>query len=252
MSTRSLMPKEHGAYGQLAFPALSALALGEPTLAAGAVSVSACAAFVAHEPLLVLLGRRGARARREDGARAARAFAIAAFVAGASAVVALARAPAQAWTLAPAALLATLVVPFVITGREKSLVGELLVVAALSALALPIATMSGVPARTAAWLCCVWAAGFGLATVGVREAMRQAREPGQATRLPLVAPAAAVVALGVSAALGWWLPLAVVPFVAASAQLIVAPPPPRHIRRVGWALIGASALTFAAVAALAR
>ena len=58
-----MLPREHGAYGQLLLPVLTAMAMGRPTLAAVALAASAAAAFVAHEPLMVLIGRRGARAR---------------------------------------------------------------------------------------------------------------------------------------------------------------------------------------------
>ena len=69
-SPRSLMPREHGAYGQLALPLLTALFSGRPTAAAFLYSTAAVFAFFAHEPLLVLLGQRGSRAFRELGARA--------------------------------------------------------------------------------------------------------------------------------------------------------------------------------------
>lgn len=69
-SPRSLMPREHGAYGQLALPLLTALFSGRPTAAAFLYAAAAVFAFFAHEPLLVLLGQRGSRAFRELGARA--------------------------------------------------------------------------------------------------------------------------------------------------------------------------------------
>lgn len=252
MAARSLMPKEHGAYGQLAFPAISALCLGKPTLASGALIVAACAAFFAHEPWLVLLGRRGTRARREDGRRATLALASALVVACASGAAALWRAPAVAWALAPSAALAALVVPFVLAGREKSLAGELLVATALSSLALPVALTAGVPPLWAVVLGCVWSVGFGLATVGVREAMRRAREPRRGGPAALIVPLAVGAGLVGAALRGWWAPVAVAPFVIASAWLILVPPAPRHMKRVGWSLIGASTLTLAAVTALAR
>ncbi len=249
---RSLMPKEHGAYGQLAFPSISALCLGEPTVPSFALVVAACAAFFAHEPWLVLLGRRGSRARREDGRRAAVALAASLALAAASAAVALWLAPRVAWALAPSAALAVLVIPLVLAEREKSLVGELLVATALSALALPVALTAGVSLPWAIVLCCVWSVGFGLATAGVREVMRRAREPERAGAAAMVVLGMVGVALVASALRGWWAPLAVAPFLLATTWLVVAPPSPRHMKRVGWSLIGASTLTLAAVVALGR
>ncbi|MDE3154816.1 MAG: YwiC-like family protein, partial [Acidobacteriota bacterium] len=65
-----MLPREHGAYGQLLFPLVTALALGRPGAAALALAAAAIAAFLAHEPLLVLLGQRGTRAARERGPEA--------------------------------------------------------------------------------------------------------------------------------------------------------------------------------------
>src|SRR3990172_9353096 len=56
-SGRALVPREHGAYGQLAMPLLTALAIGRPGLASVTLSASVVLAFVAHESLLVVLGR---------------------------------------------------------------------------------------------------------------------------------------------------------------------------------------------------
>jgi len=60
-----LLPKEHGAYGQLALPivtALSATAVSTPGLF---LTASAVAGFLAHEPASILLGLRGSRVKRE-------------------------------------------------------------------------------------------------------------------------------------------------------------------------------------------
>ena len=69
---RSLLPHEHGAWGQLAMPLLTALAIGRPTVGSLLLTLAVVLAFVAHEPLLVVLGQRGKRAREQDGARALR------------------------------------------------------------------------------------------------------------------------------------------------------------------------------------
>jgi hypothetical protein len=69
---RTLVPREHGAYGQLAMPLLTALAIGRPGISALALTAAVVLAFVAHEPLLVAVGQRGPRALELDGARARR------------------------------------------------------------------------------------------------------------------------------------------------------------------------------------
>ena len=61
----ALLPKEHGAYGQMAFPLITALVVCGATAPALFTVVAIVTGFLAHEPALVLLGMRGARARRE-------------------------------------------------------------------------------------------------------------------------------------------------------------------------------------------
>jgi hypothetical protein len=69
---RSLLPHEHGAYGQIALPLVCGLGMGRPGIAAALLSAGAFAGFLSYEPLLVATGNRGKRARDEDGARARR------------------------------------------------------------------------------------------------------------------------------------------------------------------------------------
>lgn len=65
----SFLPREHGAYGQLALALLVAHLTGPSGRAAWFLTL---AAFVSHEPLLVALGRRGERARIRAGSKAQR------------------------------------------------------------------------------------------------------------------------------------------------------------------------------------
>jgi hypothetical protein len=60
------LPKEHGAYFQLAVPLVTALLMGSPTRLAAAFAGGAVVAFLLHEPLFVLLGRKARAARRME------------------------------------------------------------------------------------------------------------------------------------------------------------------------------------------
>ena len=53
-----LWPREHGAYGKIALPVVPMLAMA-PSWAGLAFTVAASACFLAHEPILVLIGHRG-------------------------------------------------------------------------------------------------------------------------------------------------------------------------------------------------
>ncbi len=56
----SLLPREHGAYAQLGFPLVTALALGDLGVAPLLLVVGIIAVFLVHEPVMVLSGGRGA------------------------------------------------------------------------------------------------------------------------------------------------------------------------------------------------
>lgn len=68
--SRSYLPREHGAYGQIGVPLAVALLSGRPGYATALLALAAIAVFFAHEPILAFASRRGGRAR--ETARAAR------------------------------------------------------------------------------------------------------------------------------------------------------------------------------------
>lgn len=256
---RPLVPREHGAYGQLLFPLATALALGRPGLASAALAVAAGLAFVAHEPLLVLLGQRGARARREDRPRARRALAALGLGAAACAAAGLALAPPAArLALALPAALAGAVGALVLLHREKTLAGELVVAAALSSAGLPVALAGGVPLPRAAAAWVAWVLALAAATLGVRVVLARGRAKGgrtaggaahaAATVLLVAAGFALAARLGVPAGAAWaLLPMALLSLVACLGRV-----PARRLRELGWAVVGAAAVTMAALVASLR
>jgi choline-glycine betaine transporter len=94
--TPSLLPREHGAYAQVIFPLLTALALGGITVSALLLVIATVTVFLAHEPVLVLLGNRGGRAKRETSAPAGRRLAWLVVVGLAAGLVGLWLAPSAA------------------------------------------------------------------------------------------------------------------------------------------------------------
>lgn len=256
-NTRSLMPREHGAYGQLALPLLSALALAAPSWASLALTVGFLAAFLAHEPLLVALGQRGGRARREHGARAVRRgialTALAALGVGLGAL--LGGSDVRAALVLPG-VLALALAPFVLARRERSLAGEVLAAAALSATALPVARAGGAPLAAALVLVAVWSVGYAEATVVIRGVIAASRGDASA-RLPLRAalPAATLLAGVALWPLGPFaraLCLGVAPLGALALVLALFPPPARRIRAVGWGTVAASVVTLLTLVASLR
>jgi hypothetical protein len=248
---RSLAPREHGAYGQLALPLVTALAMGRPGPASTALALAAVLAFVAHEPLLVLAGQRGTRIRREEGARAGRRLAVVAAAAVIAGVAGLALASPEARLAALVPLgLSLLLVPFIARNAEKTAPGELLAAAALSSAALPVALAAGVPAGMAWGAWAAFCLAFGASTFAVRAVVAHARLRLPAARravAPLLFAASALLlvragVIGLPGALG------AAPMLVLALALALAPPRPNALKRVGWTLVAASALLCVALA----
>lgn len=242
---RSLIPHEHGAYGQIAVPIATGLAMGRPGWAAVLLGLGALAGFMSYEPLLVATGRRGARVRERHAARAWRVagawLGLAVLLAGAG--FALAPVPARWGALVPPAM-ALLVVLLVVAGRERTTAGEAVVAAALSSAGLPVAMAAGAPAGAAATAWAAWVAGFACATVAVEVVMargpRAAASPGRAGAAWVVLVAGATVA---AAAAGWApaaLPAGAAPLAIASLVVIMTGATPRRLKQVGWSALLAS------------
>ncbi len=164
---RSLMPREHGAYGQLVLPAAAAL-IAWPSFGGAALAVAATAMFLAHEPALVLLGQRGARARAELGAAARSRLTVLGLIAATTGLAALALCPiAVLFGLVPltgAAALGWLV----LRHEEKTLAGEVLAGAAISGVCFPIAIAGALEPAAAGEAWTAWALGFATTTGAVR------------------------------------------------------------------------------------
>jgi hypothetical protein len=237
---------------------LAALGAGRPGIVALLLGVSAWVLFLAHEPVLVLLGRRGERLQTEQGPRA-RTRLVGLGLAGAALGLA-------GLVLAPADVRAAVVLPVVLgaafaatlaLGQERSLIGEALAAFALSAVSFPLGIAAGLTAGESARAWCVWALGFGSLLIPVRSigARRRASTSLVARLLPvLVALAIAVDAVRVGTNQGFGLGhlIALTPLVLAAGWIAISPPQPRNLPRVGWTVVGAGVLTTAVLVLVAR
>lgn len=241
-----LLPKEHGAYGQMAFPMLTALAVGGVATSSLLTAVAVAAAFLSHEALAVLLGRRGPRARREDGRHAAIwvAATVAVSVAAGVAAVAL-TAPGARWPFV-FPIVGALVVGWLFAIREdKSAAGEIAVALTFSSVALPMCVSAGTSWPSAAAVALAFATLFVVATLAVRVVVLGTRgggNPGavRATRLGLCV-VCVVSAAGLAALRPWFVPAlalaASVPGVLAALVIAMRPPASTALRRLGWTFI---------------
>jgi hypothetical protein len=253
-----LIPREHGVYGQLGFSIAAAIAAGRPSVAALMLTAAVVAAFLAHESLLVLFGARGARALRQQRTSAIRdgvclgAVAIAGLSAGSALMP-----PPNRWVLVVPVLFAGVVFLLAFKHLEKTTAGEMFVALTCACCALPVGAAAGLDLRAAAVISLVMTLGYWAATAAVRVTIAlQRREPHEALRAggALLALAAGPIVFIVARGLGLrpTIAIASLPVSALSFALVVRPPSARHLRRVGWALIGASALTTVLLAVLMR
>lgn len=237
---RSLMPREHGAYAQLAAPIVSALLLRMPALAAGLFTVAAVCAFLANEPLLVALGHRGPRLRESDGARARRRLIVLGAVAAVCGGIGLARVGSTTLELAALAM-APVAVLLVLAWRrgQHSLAGEVVAAIALPGACAPIASASGVGAHDALLLWAAWSAGYAASVLAVHRVIaRNRRAASVVDGVIAVGLAAAIAVIALVAPRSVWLAL---PLVAMSMALVARPPGAKHLRAIGVGLVIASA-----------
>lgn len=243
-----LTPREHGAYAQLAFPLLSGLILGSPTVPAFGFGLAAVSLFLAYEPLVVLFGVRGVRILREESSVARRQLAVLvtiALVLGAGALIGSAD-KTRLLAVIPAGFCA-LLVPLVPTRRVKTLAGETAVAAALASMHLPVASAGGAHGSRLWGPPAVWFAGFFVATLTVHaiKARQKQREGWIGTAAVLssiigvMAAAALVIAVPSLRILGFALALPVLAVFAVNAARVSA----RALKRVGWTLVAADTAT---------
>lgn len=254
------LPREHGAYAQLAAPLVTTLFVAGASASSIALAIACLVAFLAHESLLVVLGVRGPRAKREAGTRARTWLLGLVAVAAGSGVTALATGPADLapwllWPLVPAIAVLTAAA----RGLEKRWPVEVLVALAFAAAALPLARAAGADARLAWSVAAPFAVVFVASTIAVRGVLLHGR--------PTVSPASAAIArLGAAtlaaagvAALAWAARRGLLPWSSALAAapgtlvvlgLAVRPPSLRHLHAIGYTL-GAATLMAALVLMLA-
>src|SRR5512145_433321 len=138
------LPKEHGAYGQVAFPLVTAFAVAGISTAGLLLAIAVIAGFLAHEPAAIVLGLRGSRAQRELAATAqswlGSCLAIL-IVTGLAALVFLDL--SARWSLAVPAVPLSLLVFAMLYGREKSWYGEAAAALTFAGVSVPIALAAG-------------------------------------------------------------------------------------------------------------
>ncbi len=241
-----LWPREHGAYVQLLAPMLAALLFVRPSAAALAFACLACALFLLHEPVLLMLGRRGRRAKEALAARAKqRIFVLSALVVlSFSAGVWLAPALTP-WLILPLSL-SLVCAALLFQKRERTVVGQLAVSMALTSFALPPMLASSVPVLRALSFVGAFASVQAMSALTARGFVYRKQDDGKLLGWSM---AGALLTVLLFATLCWWdawplsWSLAPLPFALVTAALVAGIFKPRSPKPVGWALAGASALS---------
>jgi len=248
----SLLPKEHGAYGQMAFPLVTSLAVAGIDTPAALIAIAVIAGFLAHEPLLVLLGRRGLRARRQMARGAAMWCATVTTIAVAAGTTAVALMPSgDRWSvllpLAPAAFLAAAIA----MRREKNSAAEMAVALAFSFAAVPICIGAGAPVRSALAVAIAFAVIFVTSTLAVRVVVLKVRggDPRATSRTRAAVFATAITAgagltgVALEGLLPWTTLVAASPGLGGAVLLVLSSPSPKRLYIIGWLLVSVSAAT---------
>jgi hypothetical protein len=253
---RLLLPKEHGAYAQLIFPMITAVAIGRPNGAQFLWITAAITAFLAHEPLLILAGERGQRSRARLAIRARCTAALLLALAVAAGLIGWWFAPpaARLAVVAPLAL-AAILVPIILSHREKTLYGELLASFTFSTLAIPVALAGGASAGAALIASGVWCSVFSLSTLTVRAAISRVKKVVGRKRaccanlLLSIAATLAAIFLARSGIIPVLAAAALMPVALIASAFSIFEVHTRHLRTMGWSLVATSIMTLVALVA---
>lgn len=259
----SLWPREHGIYAEVAFPMLTVFLLGGVSLAGVLFATCVVAAFLAHEGIMILGGRRGARVQREWAGRAkTHVFRLGILfgAAGIGGVLSLDPALRSNTLLAllPLLPLGALLAPLVWRGEDKTPAGETLVALMLAFVAVPIALAGGLSWQAGTAIAAAWGLTFLLATASVhlvllRHKKRQSDTQLQRTRRMLWGFAILCSALlgvtGMLMASGLTVALAAAPVTLACLGVMATGAGPKHLRRIGWTMVATNFATAAVLLA---
>jgi hypothetical protein len=213
---RVLIPAEHGGWAFVGEPILLGL-LVAPSIAGAALAAAALTAFLARQPLRLLVADRRGQRRYPRTAVAEAAFALLGTggLLAAGAGILLAQGPVLV-ALGPMALLAAVALGFELRRRAREAAAEMTAALALGGAAMAIALAGGATVQISAGLWVVLAARTLPAILYVRARLRIDRGEPAGIAVPLAAHALALVAVLRMASQGF------VPWLAAAAMALLA------------------------------
>lgn len=240
-----LHPREHGAYAILGVPLVAALLVARCQPVACLIAVAAVCGFLAHEPLLLVCGRRGGRHLEFRSQAALRLMWLiaGALVAGGCAY-GLGSADVRLGLIISLAAATAGLLPS-LWGMQRTLAAQLL---ALLILTLPAAVvlLAGGLSMTTAWsVWALWVLGRTTTTVAVRSVLASHRSASfhQVPMINDVLQAGATVLCVAAVGCGLTEGLLVWPLVCAAFWLRLRRPATRQIRQMGWGLLAVNVVS---------
>lgn len=247
MTPAPLYPKEHGSYAIVGVPLASALIIGGVNAVSFLTSIAAIAGFVAHEPLMVALGRRGHRAQCATPHAAIRMTLWFCLAMG-SGIAALYLAPhGVRVALALCLLFAGVAFMTSISGRHRSLIAQIFDIMSLTLPSSVVLMAGGVHYSVAVQFWFAWVVGRIATTASVRSAIASQRNANKSSQSRvndlLLAGSFTCCAIGILAGLTEW--LAITPLIGAAFFFRCRPTPRLRMRQLGWILLGVNVVSAA-------
>ncbi len=237
---RSLWPREHGVYAQVSLPLFTGLFIS-PTLAGALIGSAVVAAFLLHEPLLVLAGGRGNRRKAELATTAKTHLAVlasGALAAGGGGFL-LAPLPARV-ALMPLVGCGLLTLFMAWRHVPKTILGELLVALTFSLALLPV-TLAGREPELISWIVVgIWTAVFGIQTLTVHGVKARG---GRTAHLTAAIATALLVLSGLGAKMMFPVLIALAGPALVTIAVVVSRTGATRLRRIGWAFVCADSTT---------
>ncbi|TWU33931.1 YwiC-like family protein [Novipirellula artificiosorum] len=245
-------PKEHGAYAILIIPILTSLAAGGVSWVGVCVAAASVAGFLAHEPLLVMIGHRGPRAKRSATTATRYLVALTTICLASGVAAMLFGNVAVRVALIGCGILATLSFGIAFAGKHRTALGQTAGVIGLSAPCVPILLAAGIGTGDALKTWVVWLLGFAATTLAVRSVLAYQKHKNRILHwsgLTTISVFPLLIVVWWIEATDWILP--VIPMILASWYLMIQPPPAKRLKQIGWSLVAATVVTAISVVAVA-
>lgn len=239
-----LRPKEHGAYAILGIPLVTALAIAGLTPVTILICVAAVAGFLANEPLLVVTGRRGARAQRTtpNAQRVLLQRLALTLVCGGLAF----------WLadwhvrigLAACGILAGVGFALSSFGGGRTMAAQLIGIAGLTLPGAVVVATGGSGPEVAFRFWLIWLVGHTATSLAVRSMIAQHKAARSGVpRINDLLMLGVLVAFGMGILFGDKSWVAISPLILGAIGLRIRPPHPSQLKRVGWTLVSVNIIS---------